>query len=199
MLRIRWSPAGLAHGEPQQEARLGERFSIPSTIAQSVPMLVLVLTMITVQATSWAGDKVSGCVNPPCPVVTDFNNAHPFKACFTRTLVLPYKDDSYLYGYFDYCPGRGPLITLGDGTLQQGFRGYGMFGSPGYGRGMQPTSYIDLSRYRRMPVPQALHTLHHHPIAPREAAALPAPRYLPDPGPAVALPRRVTTGQQIAP
>ena len=113
--------------------------------------------------------------------------------------MLPYRDDSYNYGYYDFCPGRGPLITLGDGNLQQGFRGYGMFGSPGYGRGMQPTSYIDLSRYRRYPVTQILDDLHHQPVAPRSAAALPRPTFLPDPGPAIVLPRRVTTGEQIYP
>ncbi len=47
----------------------------------------------------------------------------------------PYDTGSCLYGYQDYVYGRGPLIDLGSGTLDPGFRGFGVFGSPGYGQG----------------------------------------------------------------
>jgi hypothetical protein len=97
------------------------------------------------------------CTVLPCPAVTDFNNCHPAKGAFSQLIALPYRDDGLIYGYFDFCPGRGPVVTLGDGTLQPGFRGYGMFGSPGYGRGLTPTSAIDRSRYSCFPCIDWLH------------------------------------------
>ena len=33
--------------------------------------------------------------------------------------------------------------NLGGAALQPGFRGYGMLGSPGYGLGMYPSTWID--------------------------------------------------------
>jgi hypothetical protein len=87
-------------------------------------------------------------IDPLTTPVTDYNNSYPLERPLAYHLVRPYHDDNFLYGYFDHVYGRGPLIRLGDGTLLPGFRGYGMFGSPGYGRGLRPTSLIDLSRYR---------------------------------------------------
>jgi hypothetical protein len=58
-------------------------------------------------------------------------------------LVLPYRTRSWYYGYQDFAYGRGPLNDLGRATLYPGFRGYGVIGSPGYGLGMGPTSFID--------------------------------------------------------
>ena len=55
----------------------------------------------------------------------------------------PYRTKSALYGYPDFAYGRGPLINLGGASLQPGFRGYGMFGSPGYGLGMYPSTWTD--------------------------------------------------------
>jgi hypothetical protein len=63
------------------------------------------------------------------------------KACFAR----PYHSCSFLYGYQDYVYRRGPVIDLGSVSLQPGFRGYGVFGSFGYGHGLRPTSAIDRS------------------------------------------------------
>jgi hypothetical protein len=59
-------------------------------------------------------------------------------------LASPYKTQSHVYGYQDYAVGRGPLITLGSRALSPGFRGYGLFCSPGYGLGLRPTSRVDL-------------------------------------------------------
>jgi hypothetical protein len=56
---------------------------------------------------------------------------------------FPYCTSSSLYGYQDHAYGRGPLINLGGAALQPGFRGYGMFGSPGYGLGLYPSTWID--------------------------------------------------------
>lgn len=55
-----------------------------------------------------------------------------------------YSSDSCLYGYQDHAFGRGPLIELGSGNLQPSFRGYGVFGSPGFGPGLRPATRIDL-------------------------------------------------------
>lgn len=55
----------------------------------------------------------------------------------------PYRTKSALYGYPDYAYGRGPVMNLGGASLQPGFRGYGMFGSPGYGLGMYPSTWTD--------------------------------------------------------
>jgi hypothetical protein len=63
----------------------------------------------------------------------------------------PYSDSSWIYGYFDYAYGRGPLITVGSRTLLPGFRGYGLFLSPGYGTGLRPTSAIDLEHFNGGP------------------------------------------------
>jgi hypothetical protein len=67
------------------------------------------------------------------------------KICYAR----PYQTSSCLYGYVDYAYKRGPIIDLGAATLQPGFRGYGPFGSPGYGLGSYPTSRIDVEAARR--------------------------------------------------
>ena len=49
----------------------------------SISFAFTVLAGITVSVVApnhvWAGDKAANCSNPPCPVVTDFNNSHPFK------------------------------------------------------------------------------------------------------------------------
>lgn len=63
--------------------------------------------------------------------------------CHCAWCRLPYCTDSCLYGYQDYAFGRGPLINLGSGSLQPGFRGYGVLGSPGYGQGLAPATRID--------------------------------------------------------
>jgi hypothetical protein len=55
----------------------------------------------------------------------------------------PYHSKSALYGYSDFAYGRGPIINLGSSALQPGFRGYGVFGSPGYGLGMYPSTWTD--------------------------------------------------------
>jgi hypothetical protein len=107
---------------------------------------VLVATSISV---GMAIGSVEGRdIDPLVPPVTDYNNSYPFERPLAYHVVRPYHEDNFLYGYFDHVYGRGPAITLGDGTLLPGFRGYGLFGSPGYGRGLRPTSFIDLSRYR---------------------------------------------------
>lgn len=59
--------------------------------------------------------------------------------CYAR----PYNSSNCLYGYQDYVYGRGPLINLGGASLEPGFRGYGVFHSPGYGLGLRPSSMID--------------------------------------------------------
>ncbi len=64
--------------------------------------------------------------------------------CHCAWCRLPYCTDNCLYGYQDFAYGRGPLIQLGAGNLQPGFRGYGVFGSPGYGQGLAPATRIDL-------------------------------------------------------
>jgi hypothetical protein len=56
----------------------------------------------------------------------------------------PYHDQNWIYGYYDYAWGRGPLVTLGTRALVPGFRGYGLLGSPGYGAGQRPVSANDL-------------------------------------------------------
>ncbi len=182
------------------ERHAGGRTSSAVSPSSRSPLVVLaaLAACVAFQRDATAGDKNVNRVEPPCPTVTDFNATHPFKACYTKAFVLGYRDDSYIYGYYDYCPGRGPLITLGDGNLQQGFRGYGMFGSPGYGRGMQPTSYIDLLRYQRYPLFGRHDGPHKKGVAPREAASLPQPTFLPDPGPIRTMPRRLTTGETIS-
>ncbi|WP_169979072.1 hypothetical protein [Tautonia rosea] len=55
----------------------------------------------------------------------------------------PYHTKSSVYGYRDFAYGRGPLINLGGAALQPGFRGYGVLGSPGYGLGMYPSTWVD--------------------------------------------------------
>jgi hypothetical protein len=189
-----------ARSQRGEAPRRRGRPSAAVKLARVAPQTLLLALVVFGSATTTAnaGDKQANCVNPPCPIVTDFNNSHPFKTCFTKPLVLPYRDDSYIYGYYDYCPGRGPLLTLGDGTLQQGFRGYGMFGSPGWGRGLEPTSYIDLSRYQWFPLLRH-NGKHKKGISPREVASLPQPTFLPDPGPMRTIPRRITTGETISP
>jgi hypothetical protein len=56
---------------------------------------------------------------------------------------LPYHDQNWIYGYYDYAWARGPVITLGTRALVPGFRGYGLWGSPGYGVGQRPVSAVD--------------------------------------------------------
>jgi hypothetical protein len=87
-------------------------------------------------------------IDPLTTPVTDYNNHYHGERPLGYLFVRPYYDDNFLYGYFDHIYGRGPVLTLGNRTLLPGFRGYGMFGSPGYGAGLRPTSVIDLSRYR---------------------------------------------------
>ena len=89
----------------------------------------------------------SGC--PPgsacAQAARDLKNAsvHVYKN-FNGILELPYRDQNWIYGYYDYAHGRGPLITLGSKALTPGFRGYGLWGSPGYGAGQRPVSFVDL-------------------------------------------------------
>jgi hypothetical protein len=102
----------------------------------------------------------------PGPLVTDFNGprrplAHAacarcgvahgaYVACidaykaFNGLLESRYKTQNWIYGYYDYAYGRGPVITLGSRALIPGFRGFGLLGSPGYGAGQKPVSRVDL-------------------------------------------------------
>jgi hypothetical protein len=68
---------------------------------------------------------------------------HVYKAA-NGIVELPYRDQNWIYGYYDYAYGRGPLVTLGSKALVPGFRGYGIWGSPGYGAGQRPVSFVDL-------------------------------------------------------
>lgn len=73
------------------------------------------------------------------------SESYPF---LCKCLQSPYSSGNCLYGYLDHVYGRGPVIDLGSASLSPGFRGYGPFGSPGYGLGTMPTSRIDRERPR---------------------------------------------------
>lgn len=79
----------------------------------------------------------------------------------------PYSSSSCLYGYLDHVYGRGPVIDLGSAALSPGLRGYGPFGSPGYGLGTIPTSRID----RRKPRIGIFGQIHREPRQSRGFAA----------------------------
>jgi hypothetical protein len=109
---------------------------------------------------------VPASAQDPGPLVTDFNGPRRppvHEACarcgvvhdayvgcvqaykaFNGLIESKYKTQNWIYGYYDYAYGRGPVITLGSRAMVPGFRGFGLLGSPGYGAGQKPVSRVDL-------------------------------------------------------
>jgi hypothetical protein len=106
------------------------RVKVTSTVALAAFTLLMLVTA------SRAGWKDYRPGNSP-----GYSHGH---GCYCHP--FPYNTGSCLYGYPDYVRGRGPLVDLGAASLDQGFRGYGVFGSPGYGLGLEPHSMIDIDR-----------------------------------------------------
>ena len=109
----------------------------------TVVLALMAMTMMSVGALAQVPAVEPACGGPGVCKKAWYGGSCP--TCYAR----PYATSSCLYGYQDYVYGRGPLIDLGSAALEPGFRGYGVFGSPGYGVGLRPSSVIDTRANKR--------------------------------------------------
>ena len=98
---------------------------------------IVLCVLLSPSAVVCRAAECDGAAGPSAP------GAQGLGPYFVDHLYPAYYSSSCLYGYFDHVYGRGPVIDLGSATLAPGFRGYGPFGSIGYGLGLRPTSLID--------------------------------------------------------